>query len=317
MMSQHNFANTTSSRPSTSIQTLNPSPTSVSVNSFSIFPSSNSLESNISTPSSPSSASNIDIVTSASPIASSPTGIPSSSSSVSRRSTLSSTSIPSAFDLCASLLPSSSPVASSTLSSSSVLNPTLPTNSASKTFPQPTYGNTTSAGFQTLSTTSSSLSSLPSSSLLALSISTPTNSAPKISVRPTSTNRPLSGSQTSSSSPPSTSLTATTVCSPASSGAIIPQPSNGLNLLQVGPGDASYDLSQSDFLDSISFPNSLECRENLVFLYLGTAVPALDTYTTTEYVAFAISYAALVLGRRATILARSRGNLNVQWALKY
>lgn len=119
--------------------------------------------------------------------------------------------------------------------------------------------------------------------------------------------------------------------------------------MQAGLNDAAYDISQSDLLAGISFPNGLECRENLVILFPGTAVPALDTYTSTfipvfadasvadadvlvmtnpsvslgdaqdtaEYAAFAINYAALVLGRKATIIAWSQGNLNTQWALKY
>jgi hypothetical protein len=36
-----------------------------------------------------------------------------------------------------------------------------------------------------------------------------------------------------------------------------------------------------------------------------------------EYAAFAINYAALVLGRKAITLSWSLGNLNTQWALKY
>lgn len=132
-------------------------------------------------------------------------------------------------------------------------------------------------------------------------------------------------------------------------GAAIPAVPATVNLLSVGLSDAPFELSESQLLASISFPNGLKCRKNLVILFPGTAVPAADTFTSTfipvfadastaeadvmlvsnpsfslgdaqitaEYAAFAINYAALVLGRKATIIPWSQGNLNTQWALKY
>lgn len=169
----------------------------------------------------------------------------------------------------------------------------------------------------------------------------------------TSSSSNPSGVSTSTSSAPSPSASSNSnqpgVCNPVPAGATVPQPPANLDLLQVGSLDAPYDLSLTELLASISFPNGLACRENLVILFPGTAVPALDTFTSTfipvfapqdaanadvmvvsnpsvslgdaqttaEYAAFAINYAALVLGRRATIIPWSQGNLNTQWALKY
>lgn len=100
----------------------------------------------------------------------------------------------------------------------------------------------------------------------------------------------------------------------------------------------------------ISFPNGFNCKNKLVILQPGTAVPAIDTYSNTfipvftqdvvaggvdimlvsnpsislapvwqtaEYIAYAMDYANLVLKRPGTVIAWSQGNLNTQWAFKY
>ncbi|CZR66128.1 uncharacterized protein PAC_16029 [Phialocephala subalpina] len=218
-------------------------------------------------------------------------------------------------------------------------------SAASTTAAQPIYANTTSAGFLTASTTSSPPTVSSLSSLSALNTTAPTTPSSTTSIQPawriahSQDHRHLRLYQ----------LLQLFVAKPLRVLQFRNHQVGSICLLQVGPDDAPYDLSQSEFLASISFPNGLECHKNLVILFPGTAVPALDTYTstyipvfrdetmanadvmvvsnpsvslenaqtTTEYVALAINYAAPVLGRRATILAWPQGNLNVQWALKY
>ena len=186
----------------------------------------------------------------------------------------------------------------------------------------------------------------PSSSASVPNTNTPTPTPNNLTVNtPTTSN---TGTSTSAN-PTGPSALCQATCSPAAAGATIPQPCAQLDLLNVGQDDAPYDLTQSEMLAAISFPNGLACRQNLVILMPGTGVPAIDSYsvsfipifapegianadvmlvtvpsislgdaqTTSEYAAFAINYAALVLNRRATMIAFSQGNLNTQWALKY
>lgn len=137
-------------------------------------------------------------------------------------------------------------------------------------------------------------------------------------------------------------------CKSFSSTASIPTPSI-FQPYNVYKGDAPYSVAEKTLQAGISFPNGFQCRKNLVILFPGTAVPALSTFTSTfipvfndanngqadvmvvtnpsvslgdaqvtaEYAAYAINYAFFVLGRQATIIPWSQGNLNTQWALKY
>lgn len=273
--------------------------------------------------------------------------------------------------------PSSKQIITETLSTTSQINTYLRSTSAQSSFTRFRNTSSTTAPYTTPSLHGSvPISSAPSSSLstesslpsppTTLSSSTfaptsgpifATSTESSISHENTTSTLPLNstmpGNTSSRSSTPtptsSTSPNEIAKCTQAAAGGPIPQPSSGLDLLNVGSMDAPYDLSQAALLDSISFPNGLECRENLVILFPGTAVPALDTFTSTfipafrdvsvanadvmvvsnpgvslgdaqttaEYAAFAINYARLVLGRRATIVPWSQGNLNTQWALKY
>lgn len=153
---------------------------------------------------------------------------------------------------------------------------------------------------------------------------------------------------TSTPAPSPPSVGGPGVCKPIAAGAPAPSPTTQVYNLPIDP--VKYQPTEQQFLKSLGFPQGVNCGNNLVLFVPGTGVAItaaafegmqkalkqelgsnnVDFITVNlpfqsngpidiaaQYVAYAINYSYLYLGRKPTVIAWSQGSIDSQWAFKY
>ena len=138
------------------------------------------------------------------------------------------------------------------------------------------------------------------------------------------------------------------VCKPIPANAPAPSPTTRVYNLPIDP--VKYTPTEQQFLQSLGFPQGINCAKNLVLFVPGTGVAItaaafegmqkslkqelgsdnVDFITVNlpnqsngpidiaaQYVAYAINYSYLYLGRKPTVVVWSQGSIDTQWAFKY